>query len=365
MSESTIARAAARLAAERAASPTPSTPAGAEAPLLEVEDLHKHYPVRGGVFGRTVGMVRAVAGVSFTVMPGQTVGLVGESGCGKSTLGRTLMRLEAPTAGLVRFDGRDLAHARGGELQRLRRDIQMVFQDPYSSLNPRMTVGEIVREPLVVHRIGGKAEQLDRVRELLRTVGLASEMMSRYPNEFSGGQRQRIGVARALALDPRLVIADEPVSALDVSVQSQVLNLMVRLQRERGLAYVFISHDLSVVQHVSDTVAIMYLGRIVEMGPVDRIFGAPAHPYTRALLQAVPSADPRRRRERVPLQGETPSPMAAPAGCAFAPRCAYATAACRQTTPALEPVTAGVAGAAHVVACIRRDEIGPWRADAG
>ena len=361
MSGSTIERAAARMAA---ASGAPSPAGSTGAPLLEVEDLHKHYPVRGGVFGRTVGTVRAVAGVSFSVMPGQTLGLVGESGCGKSTLGRTLMRLEEPTAGRVRFDGRDLAHARGAELQRLRRDIQMVFQDPYSSLNPRMTVGEIVREPLVVHGIGSKAEQIERVHALLQTVGLAPEVTSRYPSEFSGGQRQRIGVARALALDPRLVIADEPVSALDVSVQSQVLNLMVRLQRDRGLAYVFISHDLSVVRHVSDAVAIMYLGRIVEMGPVGRIFGAPAHPYTRALLQAVPSPDPRRRRERVPLQGETPSPMATPAGCAFAPRCAHATDACRQTAPALEPVTAG-GGTGHVVACLRRDEIGPWRGDLG
>ncbi len=331
----------------------------AAAPLLEVDDLHKHYPVRGGVFGRTVGVVRAVAGVSFQVPPGQTLGLVGESGCGKSTLGRTLMRLEQPTAGRVRFDGRDLAHARGAELQRLRRDIQMVFQDPYASLNPRMTVGEIVREPLVVHRIGRKGDQLDKVAALLQTVGLAPEVMSRYPNEFSGGQRQRIGVARALALDPRLVIADEPVSALDVSVQSQVLNLMLRLQRERGLAYLFISHDLSVVQHVSDAVAIMYLGRIVELGPVDRIFGRPAHPYTRALLQAVPSTDPRRRRKTVPLQGETPSPTAAPSGCVFSSRCPFVKDACRQAPPLLEP--AGEQDAdperAHRVACIRHGEI--------
>ena len=258
------------------------------APLLEVTDLHKHYPVRGGIFGRAVGTVRAVAGVSLQVMPGQTLGLVGESGCGKSTLGRTLMRLEEPTSGRVTFDGRDLSQAKGPELFRLRREIQMVFQDPYSSINPRMTVGEIVREPLLVHGIGSKAEQVERVRSLLETVGLVGDMDSRYPNEFSGGQRQRIGVARALALDPRLVIADEPVSALDVSVQSQVLNLMVRLQKERGLSYVFISHDLSVVEHVSDVVAIMYLGRIVEQGPVDRIFRQPAHPYTRALMQAIP-----------------------------------------------------------------------------
>ena len=330
-------------------------------PLLEVEDLHKHYPVRGGVWSRQLGSIRAVAGVSFQVLKGQTLGLVGESGCGKSTLGRTLMRLEEPTAGRVRFEGRDLAAARGAELLSLRREIQMVFQDPYSSLNPRMTVGEIVREPLVVHGIGRKAEQVQRVRALFETVGLAADAMSRYPSEFSGGQRQRIGVARALALNPKLVIADEPVSALDVSVQSQVLNLMVRLQRERGLTYVFISHDLSVVEHVSDAVAIMYLGRIVEQGPVDRIFGQPAHPYTRALMQAIPSTNPRQRRETVPLQGETPSPTATPPGCVFSSRCPLATDACRVAMPALEAISAADDPARrHVVACVRRDEIGAW-----
>ena len=330
------------------------------APLLEVSDLHKHYPVRGGIFGRTQAVVRAVAGVSLQVMPGQTLGLVGESGCGKSTLGRTLMRLEEPTSGIVRFDGRDLAQARGAELFRLRREVQMVFQDPYSSINPRMTVGDIVREPLVVHRIGSKAEQVERVRSLLQTVGLSGDMDARYPNEFSGGQRQRIGVARALALDPRLVIADEPVSSLDVSVQSQVLNLMVRLQQERGLSYVFISHDLSVVEHVSDAVAIMYLGRIVEQGPVDRIFGQPAHPYTRALMQAISSVDPRRRRESAPLQGETPSPTDAPPGCAFSSRCPFAVEACRQGVPPLEHVGTPnpTPGSAHLAACIRLEAIG-------
>lgn len=339
---------------------TITTPTATTTPLLEVQDLHKHYPVRGGIFGRALGSIRAVAGVSFQVMPGQTLGLVGESGCGKSTLGRTLMRLEEPTSGSVRFEGRDLSKAQGTELLRLRRDIQMVFQDPYSSLNPRMTVGEIVREPLVVHGIGSKAEQLERVRSLLDTVGLSGDLSARYPSEFSGGQRQRIGVARALALDPKLVIADEPVSALDVSVQSQVLNLMVRLQRERGLSYVFISHDLSVVEHVSDVVAIMYLGRIVEHGPVDRIFGQPAHPYTRALMMAIPSGDPRRRRDAVPLRGETPSPMAVPAGCAFSSRCPHATDACRQTAPVLEPAGPQDTDPArvHRVACLRFEEIG-------
>jgi oligopeptide/dipeptide ABC transporter ATP-binding protein len=327
-------------------------------PLLQVQDLQKHYPVRGGILGRTVGVLRAVAGVSFELLPGQTLGLVGESGCGKSTLGRTLMRLEEPTSGQVLFDGQDMAHARGDALLKLRREVQMVFQDPYSSLNPRMTVGEIVREPLVVHGIGDKAGQRERVRTLLETVGLAGDAGSRYPSEFSGGQRQRIGVARALALDPRLVIADEPVSALDVSVQSQVLNLMVRLQRERGLAYIFISHDLSVVQHVSDHVAIMYLGRIVEMGPVQRIFEAPAHPYTRALMQAIPSPDPRRRRDRVPLQGETPSPTASPGGCAFASRCPHVHDRCRLQPPVLQPLDdQAPAATRHVVACLRQAEL--------
>jgi oligopeptide/dipeptide ABC transporter ATP-binding protein len=328
------------------------------APLLEVRDLHKHYPVRGGIFSRTVGTVRAVAGVSLQVHAGQTLGLVGESGCGKSTLGRTLMRLEEPTSGQVLFEGRDLAAASGDQLFKLRREMQMVFQDPYSSLNPRLTVGEIVREPMLVHGMGSKAEQTERVRELLATVGLGADALQRYPSEFSGGQRQRIGVARALSLNPRLVIADEPVSALDVSVQSQVLNLMVQLQRERGLAYVFISHDLSVVEHVSDVVAIMYLGRIVEMGPVRQIFDHPAHPYTRALMQAIPSGNPRQRRASVPLAGEAPSPMATLPGCAFASRCPFAVDACRQGVPALEALaTSGADPQTHVVACIRRGEI--------
>ena len=332
-------------------------------PLLVVDELKKHYPVRGGMWGRTIGTIRAVDGVSFSVMKGQTLGLVGESGCGKSTLGRTLMRLEEPTDGRVSFEGRDLAHASRLELFGLRRDIQMVFQDPYSSLNPRMTVGEIVREPLIVHRIGTKAEQLERVRSLLETVGLTGEMLGRYPSEFSGGQRQRIGVARALALNPKLVIADEPVSALDVSVQSQVLNLMVRLQRELGLTYVFISHDLSVVEHVSDSVAIMYLGRIVEKGPVQQIFGRPAHPYTRALIQAIPSGNPRLRREAAPLEGETPSPMSPPAGCAFSSRCPFAIDACRQVVPPLEPVGTPhpARGSEHLAACIRLEAIGTWQ----
>jgi len=328
-------------------------------PLLRVEHLKKYYPVRGGVWGRRIGDVRAVDDVSLSVQRGRTLGLVGESGCGKSTLGRTLMRIEEPTAGQVLFEGADMAQASRDELFRLRREMQMIFQDPYSSLNPRMTVGEIVREPLAVHKVGTKAEQVRKVRDLLETVGLTGEMVDRYPHEFSGGQRQRIGVARALALDPKLVIADEPVSALDVSVQSAVLNLMVRLQRQRDLTYIFISHDLSVVEHLSDDVAIMYLGRIVEKGPADQVFSRPAHPYTRALLEAIPEPNPRKQRHFVPVEGEAPSPVAPPSGCPFHPRCPFVVEECRRVVPPLEPVSAAVAsnGDVHAAACIRKHEI--------
>ncbi len=327
--------------------------------ILQVEGLKKYYPVRGGVLGGKIGDVRAVDGVSFTMKRGETLGLVGESGCGKSTLGRTVMRLEDPTDGRVLFEGQDLATASRQEVFQVRREIQMIFQDPYSSLNPRMTVGEIVREPLVVHRLGTREEQLERVRHLFEVVGLEGRMIHRYPHEFSGGQRQRIGVARALALDPQLVIADEPVSALDVSVQSQVLNLLAGLQRELGLTYLFISHDLSVVEYISDSIAIMYLGRIVEKGPVRRVFDMPTHPYTRGLLKAIPQPDPRKRRDAVPLTGEAPSPVSPPPGCPFHPRCPFAVPECREAMPPLDLVqgSSEVPGEEHLAACIRKDEI--------
>jgi peptide/nickel transport system ATP-binding protein/oligopeptide transport system ATP-binding protein len=264
------------------------------------------------------------------------------------------MRLEEPTEGDVLFEGRNLARASAAELFSLRRDVQMIFQDPYSSLNPRLTVGEAVREPLDIHRLGSTAERSTRVDELFEAVGLSSQAQNRYPHEFSGGQRQRVGVARSLALRPRVIVADEPVSALDVSVQGQVLNLLVELQRELGLTYLFISHDLSVVEYLSERVAVMYLGRIVEIGDRTSIYAAPAHPYTRALLESVPIADPRRRRERVPVQGETPSAVNPPSGCAFHPRCPFAVDACRQQVPVLE---AAGEEEDHLVACIRHDEI--------
>ncbi|HTT39418.1 MAG TPA: oligopeptide/dipeptide ABC transporter ATP-binding protein [Burkholderiales bacterium] len=326
--------------------------------MLSVSDLRKHYPIRGGVFGGRIGALRAVDGVTLSIASGQTLGLVGESGCGKSTLGRTLIRLEEPTGGRVVFEGRDLAHLSRHELLTIRREMQMIFQDPYSSLNPRMTVGEIVREPLIVHRVGTRAEQVDKVRWLFEKVGLSGDMLDRYPHEFSGGQRQRVGIARALALEPKFVIADEPVSALDVSVQSQVLNLMLRLQRDMGLTYLFISHDLSVVDHVSDTIAVMYLGRIVEQGSAEGVFSSPIHPYTRTLLEAAPEPDPRRRGLTVPIKGEAPSPVAPPSGCPYHPRCAFAVEDCRAMVPPLEPRRNGAKGArVHLAACIRKDEI--------
>jgi oligopeptide/dipeptide ABC transporter ATP-binding protein len=325
-------------------------------PIITVDKLKKYYPIRGGVLGRKRGDVKAVEEVSLQLYKGETLGLVGESGCGKSTLGRTIMRLEEPTAGEVYFEGHDIAHASHKELFELRGDLQMIFQDPYSSLNPRLTVGEIIREPLDIHKEGTIVERRERVDELLVAVGLKPEVVNRYPHEFSGGQRQRIGVARSLALGPKVIIADEPVSALDVSVQGQVLNLMTRFQRQMNLTYIFISHDLSVVEYISDRVAIMYLGRVVEQGKKQTIFTNPTHPYTRALIASVPVADPRQRKDEAPIHGETPSAVNPPPGCAFHPRCPFAIDDCKTIVPALEPV--GTDGDSdHVAACIRKDEI--------
>ncbi|MGW4164725.1 ABC transporter ATP-binding protein [Streptomyces sp. NPDC004788] len=313
-------------------------------PLLSVRELTTTFPGR-----RRAAPVRAVDGVSFDIAAGETLGLVGESGCGKSTTGRTIVRLLEPSAGSVVYDGRDIAHLSQRELKPLRKDLQMVFQDPHSSLNPRQTVARIISDPLMVHGTPAAAARA-RAAELMELVGLIPEHLDRYPHEFSGGQAQRIGIARALATGPRLVIADEPVSALDVSVQAQIVNLMERLQRELGLAYLFIAHDLSVVKRVCDRVAVMYLGRIVEIGDKERVYDAPAHPYTRALLSAVPLPDPvaERTRERITLLGDPPSPAAPPPGCTFHPRCPKAQAICRSEAPLLR---IGAPGEAREVAC--------------
>ena len=327
--------------------------------ILTVEDLRTHFPVRRGVFSRTIGWVKAVDGVSFGVRRGRTLGLVGESGCGKTTVARTILRLIPATAGRVVFDGIDLFALPRGQLRRMRRQIQIIFQDPVSSLNPRMTVGNIVGEALTVHGIARGAQRRRRVAELFERVGLSPADMSRYPNAFSGGQRQRIGIARALALEPKLIVCDEPVSALDVSIQSQILNLLKDLQDELGLSYLFIAHNLAVVEHVSDEVAVMYLGKIVEFAAGDELYANPKHPYTQALLSAVPQPDPqlRRSRRRIILAGEIPSPVNPPAGCPFHPRCPMAEAVCRCEPPPLQPHDG--AQSDHLAACHLADRIGP------
>lgn len=315
-------------------------------PLLEVNGLKKYFPIQGGVFGKKVGEVKAVDDVSFEVMPGEILGIVGESGCGKSTTGKSILRLIEPTEGEIKFEGQDITKLDSESLRKLRRDMQIIFQDPYASLNPRHTVEKIIGEPLLVHGMKSKSERKKRVQELLEVVGLSAYHASRYPHQFSGGQRQRIGIARALANNPKLIICDEPVSALDVSVQSQILNLMEDLRDEFNLTYVFISHDLSVVKHISDRVGVMYLGRLVEMAEKDELYDNPKHPYTQALLSAVPEPDPDIVKERIILKGDVPSPANPPPGCPFHTRCPFAMDICSRVKPEYEPVEDE-----HFVAC--------------
>ena len=319
-----------------------------DTPLLEVRHVKKYFPIRQGVVQREVARVHAVDDVSFAVREGETLGLVGESGCGKSTLGRTIVRLLQPTEGQIIFQGRDISKLKARGLRPLRREMQMVFQDPYASLNPRKRVGTIVSDPMRIHNIGSRAEQKKRVGEILETVGLSPEHYNRFPHEFSGGQRQRIGIARSLALRPKLIVADEPVSALDVSIQSQMLNLLDDLQKELALTYIFIAHDLGVVRHVSDRIAVMYLGKIVELSPAEELYTRPIMPYTEALLSAVPIPDPdlAEKRERIVLEGDVPSPIHPPSGCRFHPRCRYATDVCKQLEPPLVDY-----GSGHLAAC--------------
>ncbi|WP_298818405.1 ABC transporter ATP-binding protein [Chloroflexus sp.] len=314
--------------------------------LLEVRNLKKYFPIKGGFLRRTIAEVRAVDDVSFTVKRGETLGLVGESGCGKTTTGRTVLRLERATAGEVIFEGQDVMRANSRTMKALRRDMQIIFQDPYASLDPRITIGESVAEGLVIHGIGTPAERRERVREVLAKVGLSASHMTRFPHEFSGGQRQRIGIARALIMEPKLIVCDEPVSALDVSIQSQVLNLLRSLQREFGLTYLFIAHNLAVVEHISDRVGVMYLGKLVELTTSAELFREPLHPYTKALISAIPHPNPFVKRERIVLQGDVPSPINPPSGCRFHPRCWIAKSICKEQEPPFEEKRKG-----HWVAC--------------
>ena len=317
-------------------------------PVLEVRDLKKHFPLKKGLLRRTVGHVYAVDGVSFTIGEGETLGLVGESGCGKSTVARTVLRLVEPTAGTIRLGGHDITRLGNAELRPHRREMQIIFQDPFASLDPRMSAGDIVGEPLMVHRMAEGKQRAERVAALFEQVGLRPAQMRAYPHEFSGGQRQRICIARALALNPKLIVGDEPVSALDVSIQAQVINLMVDLQQEKRLSYLFIAHDLAVVEHISHRIAVMYLGRIVELADKQTLFRRPLHPYTEALLSAVPIPDPKIKRQKRVLQGDVPSPVNPPSGCAFHTRCPYVMARCKEETPILQQVAPGSLVACHL-----------------
>ncbi len=318
-------------------------------PLIQVKDLTKSFPIRGGLFSREVASVKAVQGVSFEIKEGETLGLVGESGCGKSTLGRCLIRLIEPTSGQIFLNGNEITNLQSEDLRALRRQMQIIFQDPYASLNPRMTVGTIIAEPLVIHNLHrSKKDRIDRVKQLMDLVGLRPEHINRYPHEFSGGQRQRIGIARALAVEPKFIVCDEPVSALDVSIQAQVINLLMDLQQKLGLTYLFIAHDLKVVEHISNRVAVMYLGKVVELAEADDLYLNPTHPYTRALMSAIPVPDPRRKEQRIILHGDVPSPIRPPSGCSFHPRCPEVISECKSTCPSLRETRAH-----HETACIR------------